>query len=386
MSGNREVPWSKGNTNCTICKVEFGFFTRKHHCRYCGAEACSTCTQHYGTIEKKYYKRICSKCWDNLKQMANVNNNIKYNPRLRSAHEIDLPINELLQKMNERTETFLSSNPEYSISYPAIKNSDQHLQKSEENSKQMQNLIDNLCLSPRSHNSSIKPPINENKNFPIDLEKTTVTVSPINNSAKNSGEMTDDEILEEYLKYAPNSNNENDFSDLYQSNEYDFDVDIHGSGRFHLRSIEKYRDELFHNAKDDSFDDHSSESSSDRLTDDDIKNINFNNSNNNLINHLNNNNNNKKEENKNNKNNEKINLNNLNNNNNNNNDDNKEEKLDEIDEMIKEFENVKENKGNKTKVPLRIVILLVGSRGDVQVRFFDFLFISFFILLFLLLI
>lgn len=36
--GQNETP-----TNCPVCDVEFGTFTRKHQCRGCGLVACATC-------------------------------------------------------------------------------------------------------------------------------------------------------------------------------------------------------------------------------------------------------------------------------------------------------------------------------------------------------
>lgn len=55
--------------NCMICRcrVEFGVFTRKHHCRACGQIFCDRCSNkqmllpQFG-IEKKV--RVCEACFD----------------------------------------------------------------------------------------------------------------------------------------------------------------------------------------------------------------------------------------------------------------------------------------------------------------------------------
>ena len=30
--------------NCEMCGVDFGFFVRRHHCRFCGHIFCGTCS------------------------------------------------------------------------------------------------------------------------------------------------------------------------------------------------------------------------------------------------------------------------------------------------------------------------------------------------------
>uniref|UniRef100_A0A183BS91 Hepatocyte growth factor-regulated tyrosine kinase substrate n=1 Tax=Globodera pallida TaxID=36090 RepID=A0A183BS91_GLOPA len=58
--------WAEGE-NCYRCRVEFGVFTRKHHCRACGQIFCDKCSNkqmllpQFG-IEKKV--RVCEACFD----------------------------------------------------------------------------------------------------------------------------------------------------------------------------------------------------------------------------------------------------------------------------------------------------------------------------------
>ncbi|KAL3084123.1 hypothetical protein niasHT_033227 [Heterodera trifolii] len=58
--------WAEGD-NCYRCRVEFGMFTRKHHCRACGQIFCDKCSNkqmllpQFG-IEKKV--RVCEACFD----------------------------------------------------------------------------------------------------------------------------------------------------------------------------------------------------------------------------------------------------------------------------------------------------------------------------------
>ena len=58
--------WAEGD-NCYRCRVEFGVFTRKHHCRACGQIFCDRCSNkqmllpQFG-IEKKV--RVCEACFD----------------------------------------------------------------------------------------------------------------------------------------------------------------------------------------------------------------------------------------------------------------------------------------------------------------------------------
>lgn len=58
--------WAEGD-NCYRCRVEFGVFTRKHHCRACGQIFCDKCSNkqmllpQFG-IEKKV--RVCEACFD----------------------------------------------------------------------------------------------------------------------------------------------------------------------------------------------------------------------------------------------------------------------------------------------------------------------------------
>lgn len=52
---------------CHACKVEFGSFTRKHHCSRCGLIYCDACSSHTIRLEiihpegGKY--RVCNSCY-----------------------------------------------------------------------------------------------------------------------------------------------------------------------------------------------------------------------------------------------------------------------------------------------------------------------------------
>ncbi|KAK0926486.1 hypothetical protein LTR29_017838 [Friedmanniomyces endolithicus] len=41
-------------TQCPVCKVDFGFWNRRHHCRKCGRVVCATCSPHRITIPRQY--------------------------------------------------------------------------------------------------------------------------------------------------------------------------------------------------------------------------------------------------------------------------------------------------------------------------------------------
>lgn len=44
-------------THCPICKSQFSFWYRKHHCRKCGRVVCSSCSPHRITIPRQYIVR-----------------------------------------------------------------------------------------------------------------------------------------------------------------------------------------------------------------------------------------------------------------------------------------------------------------------------------------
>lgn len=57
----------KDVTQCTQCSVEFGIFTRRHHCRSCGKIFCDPCTSYKAYVPGHDYKkgtkqRVCSDC------------------------------------------------------------------------------------------------------------------------------------------------------------------------------------------------------------------------------------------------------------------------------------------------------------------------------------
>lgn len=51
--------WQPDNTaqGCTHCKATFGFFFRRHHCRYCGKVVCSSCAPYSPALP-----RMCNRC------------------------------------------------------------------------------------------------------------------------------------------------------------------------------------------------------------------------------------------------------------------------------------------------------------------------------------
>jgi hypothetical protein len=44
-------------TNCPVCKNQFSFFYRKHHCRKCGRVVCASCSPHRITIPRQFIVR-----------------------------------------------------------------------------------------------------------------------------------------------------------------------------------------------------------------------------------------------------------------------------------------------------------------------------------------
>ncbi|QUC19672.1 uncharacterized protein UV8b_03913 [Ustilaginoidea virens] len=44
-------------TSCPICRAQFSFFIRKHHCRKCGRVVCASCSPHRITIPHRYIVR-----------------------------------------------------------------------------------------------------------------------------------------------------------------------------------------------------------------------------------------------------------------------------------------------------------------------------------------
>lgn len=70
--------WQKDSEvhTCQKCSTEFGFFTRKHHCRVCGGIFCDNCTKHRKTLDQPLIEggrskedgvkdcRVCDNCKD----------------------------------------------------------------------------------------------------------------------------------------------------------------------------------------------------------------------------------------------------------------------------------------------------------------------------------
>ena len=50
---------------CMLCETEFTFFTRKHHCRHCGAVVCNTCSGNRTVVGQFTIPvRLCDECFD----------------------------------------------------------------------------------------------------------------------------------------------------------------------------------------------------------------------------------------------------------------------------------------------------------------------------------
>jgi FYVE/RhoGEF/PH domain-containing protein 5/6 len=50
---------------CSLCRAEFTFFRRRHHCRACGALCCGDCSEHERLlrhIDARDPVRVCDKC------------------------------------------------------------------------------------------------------------------------------------------------------------------------------------------------------------------------------------------------------------------------------------------------------------------------------------
>ena len=88
--------WVNDNTtnNCSKCKKEFTITRRKHHCRNCGKIFCYKCANYFIKIPESidiplknkyinYYfnsgeERVCSNCYNNILEINNLNELIKF--------------------------------------------------------------------------------------------------------------------------------------------------------------------------------------------------------------------------------------------------------------------------------------------------------------------
>eukprot|EP00964_Phaeocystis_antarctica_P077816 scaffold48356_cov63-Phaeocystis_antarctica.AAC.1 len=49
--------------SCSICRASFGFFTRRHHCRACGALCCDACSRQRAQLHGwAFARRLCDPC------------------------------------------------------------------------------------------------------------------------------------------------------------------------------------------------------------------------------------------------------------------------------------------------------------------------------------
>jgi hypothetical protein len=62
--------WAKDEafSNCTLCSTEYGFFTRRHHCRLCGGVFCGNCSTARSDLSKFNMTnvRLCILCFGML--------------------------------------------------------------------------------------------------------------------------------------------------------------------------------------------------------------------------------------------------------------------------------------------------------------------------------
>jgi len=52
--------------DCSVCRVQFTLFFRRHHCRQCGNVVCATCSSNRMVINyynKKQMERVCDICF-----------------------------------------------------------------------------------------------------------------------------------------------------------------------------------------------------------------------------------------------------------------------------------------------------------------------------------
>jgi len=67
------VEWQADNevTKCPLCETDFGVFTRKHHCRFCGKVVCADCNKNKSTHPMTETEESqCSKCEKEVGEQA----------------------------------------------------------------------------------------------------------------------------------------------------------------------------------------------------------------------------------------------------------------------------------------------------------------------------
>ena len=59
------LPWNPNSKECELCKTEFTFWKRRHHCRICGSVVCWTCSQNRLFVPGyKGAARVCKNCFE----------------------------------------------------------------------------------------------------------------------------------------------------------------------------------------------------------------------------------------------------------------------------------------------------------------------------------
>jgi len=73
---------------CTQCGTNFTLFTRRHHCRFCGALVCHSCSKYKLPDDKKFKQRACALC---VKDFADIQNGVDIGETRASTLPTGLP-------------------------------------------------------------------------------------------------------------------------------------------------------------------------------------------------------------------------------------------------------------------------------------------------------
>jgi len=92
LINNAQAPvWAPDDTApaCLVCKDEFGFFNRRHHCRACGQVVCAKCSEkklRINTLDSKNDVRVCSACYVKRKTDGSESPRVSLAPRTSTAN------------------------------------------------------------------------------------------------------------------------------------------------------------------------------------------------------------------------------------------------------------------------------------------------------------
>lgn len=78
-------------TQCVLCKSEFDWINRRHHCRHCGNIYCGACTEHTALLPDEFGlrdpQRVCKPCSDVLRPLqSSLQHNIANHQQLNSVN------------------------------------------------------------------------------------------------------------------------------------------------------------------------------------------------------------------------------------------------------------------------------------------------------------